>query len=628
MRGCRMGKALLLMRETPAQIFCANTLFREGLIDCVYIEDGSTGEPDAWTMIHRLRRYGPVGIWERLVRDLRVFDGRRGRLMAYYLTRLRTQWLVGRQPWHEDRLLGPICRRFDPGLRVVRGPSVNDLRCRQLIHEGAYQLIFVFGTGLLRDGLLEEPRVTFVNLHHGWLPRFRGEGVLSALGEEGVEGLGVTVHLVDHGVDTGPILYRERLIVERYDNAYAIALKATIRGTALFRQVYADARRGPLRGIPQDGATGRLYRSQDLKRAFQMRLAAARNLRALAAQRIPSSKLKRLAAWGGTLSGLAVLSRRRHGRRLRVLLYHGVLQRVDGPAAFGNLFLDVERFARHLRYLVRSFTIVSLNDVLACLATGRPFPERAVMVTFDDGYRQTLEMILPLLQEFRVPVMAFVPADDVSTGSCSWFDILRVLLHDCVREATSVRLGEAFVIDGRTVRHPEETFMALSRRFAAMSPRRLQHVVPELLAAGARARVLERYPEFALAGWAQWRQAVASGLMTVGSHGLTHHNLVSLSPSERLRELVLSKQRIEQELTQPCQAIAYPYGAWNRDVAEAARQVGYVCGLTTDPGLNAAGDDPFALRRTMVGDRGDVALFRIRASGLLERGNGIDTPRH
>ncbi|MBI4353707.1 MAG: polysaccharide deacetylase family protein [Candidatus Omnitrophica bacterium] len=338
--------------------------------------------------------------------------------------------------------------------------------------------------------------------------------------------------------------------------------------------------------------------------------------------------LKPWIALGMMLSGLAVDARRRHGRRLRIVMYHGVVPQVTGPAALGNLFIRAELFARHLQYLVRAFTVVSLDDVLACLTAGRPFPERAVMITFDDGYRQTLETIMPLLRQFRVPVTACVPADDVQRGSWSWFDLLRVLVHERARESTAMRLTDELVIDGRTMRHPEETFMTLSRRLTAMSPGQWQAVMPALLAAGQRAGMLERYPEFSPAGWAQWREVVATNLVTVGSHGLTHRNLIGLAHPEQVREARASKDLIERELGRPCRLFAYPYGAWNQTVVEAVRAAGYTCAVTTDEGLNAPDHRPFELRRTMIGDKGNFALFCARVSGVWNRSPAPIFPRH
>jgi peptidoglycan/xylan/chitin deacetylase (PgdA/CDA1 family) len=81
--------------------------------------------------------------------------------------------------------------------------------------------------------------------------------------------------------------------------------------------------------------------------------------------------------------------------------------------------------------------------------------------------------------------------------------------------------------------------------------------------------------------------------LDVGSHGVSHAHLTRLSDDELRRELVDSKQRIEDELGRACVDFAYPYGEHDDRVRAAVRAAGYerAYGLVED------GGDQFALRR-------------------------------
>jgi len=618
-------KALLLMRESPQQVFMANTLFRHGVIDGVYVEGGSIGEPDGWTFAGRLLHYGMSGIWQRLVRDVADFDSHYGKLLGYYAVRWQTRDLMSRQKFHDERILGPACRRLDSELQVRQGRSVNEPSCRQLIQERGYRLVFVFGTGLLREDLLGLPDVTFVNLHAGWLPRFRGEGLLSALAEEGVDALGITVHLVDRGIDAGPILCRERLTIEPMDNVYAIGLKATVVGATLFLRVAEDLQRGSLHAIPQDLREGRLYSGRYLKTHFEMRRdaqqALARFRRQATARREEGSRsasyLKRSLAHGAMWSGFVALGRRRHGRRLRILMYHGVLPHVEGPAAFGDLFLSETAFARQMRYLTRAFQVVSLDEVINVLETGGRFPERAVMVTFDDGYRNVITTALPILRSLRIPATVCVVPTLINQGQGLWFDVLRVLVTRAYERGATVELGEGFSVGRHNGQPPESTYRGLMHQLLSLPPDRVDAVRHRVMTVCHEMRLLEHDPAFALAGWEEWRHALEDGLIEIGSHGLTHQDLTQLSPMDRLGELRQSRRRIEDELGRACRVVAYPFGAWDDAVAEAARVAGYACGVTTEDGLNTAQRNPLRLCRTMVGDKGQFHIFCARVSGVI-----------
>lgn len=96
-----------------------------------------------------------------------------------------------------------------------------------------------------------------------------------------------------------------------------------------------------------------------------------------------------------------------HG--LRVLCYHSLSDLAGTRLADYGLPASV--FARQLRLLRRlRFRFVSVADVLHSLETGTPLPRRAVLITFDDCYRDLLDHGLPLLREAGVPAVAFAVA--------------------------------------------------------------------------------------------------------------------------------------------------------------------------------------------------------------------------
>src|SRR5947199_2235829 len=92
-------------------------------------------------------------------------------------------------------------------------------------------------------------------------------------------------------------------------------------------------------------------------------------------------------------------------RTLRSLMYHKVNDIADNPVTVPTSLFD-EQMAQ-LREL--GYTVVGLDAVLAHYVDGAPLPEKAVLVTFDDGYRDNLENALPTLQRYGYPAVPFVP---------------------------------------------------------------------------------------------------------------------------------------------------------------------------------------------------------------------------
>jgi peptidoglycan/xylan/chitin deacetylase (PgdA/CDA1 family) len=92
-------------------------------------------------------------------------------------------------------------------------------------------------------------------------------------------------------------------------------------------------------------------------------------------------------------------------RALRVLMYHKVNDRPENPISVPiGLFDEQMSVLRELGYQV-----ISLEDVLDHVAGITPLPPGAVLITFDDGYRDILENALPVLRRHGYPAVIFVP---------------------------------------------------------------------------------------------------------------------------------------------------------------------------------------------------------------------------
>jgi peptidoglycan/xylan/chitin deacetylase (PgdA/CDA1 family) len=125
---------------------------------------------------------------------------------------------------------------------------------------------------------------------------------------------------------------------------------------------------------------------------------------------VDAEKLKQVLKNGvyrtlGETTAAVAASNGSRARTLRVLMYHKVND-VPGNRMSVPVALFDEQMAR-LREL--GYRAVDLDAVLAHYADGAPLPEGAVLITFDDGYRDNLEHALPVLQRHGYPAVLFVP---------------------------------------------------------------------------------------------------------------------------------------------------------------------------------------------------------------------------
>lgn len=94
-----------------------------------------------------------------------------------------------------------------PSERITDVSSINDLEVLNCVREFNPDVIFVSGTGIIKNHILEGIKCPILNIHSGITPEYRGVyGMYWALASNEPELAGVTLHLVDKGIDTGKIL--------------------------------------------------------------------------------------------------------------------------------------------------------------------------------------------------------------------------------------------------------------------------------------------------------------------------------------------------------------------------------------------------------------------------------------
>jgi len=113
---------------------------------------------------------------------------------------------------------------------------------------------------------------------------------------------------------------------------------------------------------------------------------------------------------GELTSGLGVNGE--HDRALRVLMYHKINDDEGNP-----LSVPVSLFDEQMAQLSElGYAVVGLDAVLAHYIDGKPLPPRAVLITFDDGYRDNLENALDVLRRHGYPAVLFVPIGFLDTS--------------------------------------------------------------------------------------------------------------------------------------------------------------------------------------------------------------------
>ena len=323
----------------------------------------------------------------------------------------------------------------------------------------------------------------------------------------------------------------------------------------------------------------------------------------------------------------------RRGPCLLVLTYHRVLPR-DHPARDTEqpgMLVTPELLAMHFEVLRRHFTPVHLDDWLRSAKAGDPPPGRSLAITFDDGWRDNYDHAFPVLKAARMPATIFVVTDMVGSNYRFWPNRLAYILKiwrphfsqklDEKTKSQIVSLGIPLDHAGAGVT-PAMIDTAIARCKVADDTSMLalldviEKALPEI---EAREAPLSAEPKDQrdLLDWDEIRTMSDTGLVRFGSHTRRHTRLredVALGLVED--EVAGSRRILATRLGQTVPLFCYPNGDCSAR-AYAAVAAAYEGAVSTERGWNAAGFDPYAVRR--IGMHGDVSGTR---RALLARVTG------
>jgi peptidoglycan/xylan/chitin deacetylase (PgdA/CDA1 family) len=302
-------------------------------------------------------------------------------------------------------------------------------------------------------------------------------------------------------------------------------------------------------------------------------------------------------------------------------MYHRVAEPRQGSTLDPRLISATPAaFALQMRYLARHYAVVSMPEVLEAVDKGRHLPRRAVLLTFDDAYRDFADTAWPLLQRHGLPVTLFVPTaypDRPESGF--WSD----RLYQAVTCTTHTVLhGTPWGgLRLETARQRHASFQRLRNYLSTLSQVEAMRRVEDVCTHLGQQRVTQR----SVLTWDELRQLARQGV-TLASHTQTHATLTRLTPAQMHAEIDAAQQDLQREIGQTLPVFCYPRGDHNEAVVRILRAAGYVLAFTTLDGHNdLRAADLLRLRRTNITRRTSLPLFRLRLTRL---GATLDRWRH
>lgn len=130
-----------------------------------------------------------------------------------------------------------------PNNIIRKVDSINNEETVSLLKRINPDAVVVNGTRIISKSVLSSVNAPFINTHMGITPRYRGvHGGYWALVNGDPDNCGVTVHLVDQGIDTGGVLYQDIIRADNCDNFNTYPIHQIAKAIPLMKAALNDVK--------------------------------------------------------------------------------------------------------------------------------------------------------------------------------------------------------------------------------------------------------------------------------------------------------------------------------------------------------------------------------------------------
>lgn len=283
--------------------------------------------------------------------------------------------------------------------------------------------------------------------------------------------------------------------------------------------------------------------------------------------------------------------------QLSIVMYHYV-RPIKSSAYPGIKGLELDLFKEQIAFLKDHFHVITMEEVIDAVREKRQLPERAMLLTFDDGYMDHYRYVFPVLKEYGMQGSFFVPSEILQYEKVLDVNKIHFILACMDIEELLSEIYELLARyrkEGWQIEPDEVMFdkLAVANRWdpkeVIFVKRLLQSYLDEKLRGEIVGELFEKAVGVSEAEFSrqlymnltQIQEMKAAG-MFFGLHGERHYWLNHL-PADKMREDIVNGMRyFESVMDKDYLVMNYPYGGYNEEVVQCARDLGCMLGISVE----------------------------------------------
>lgn len=270
---------------------------------------------------------------------------------------------------------------------------------------------------------------------------------------------------------------------------------------------------------------------------------------------------------------------------------------------------SVTEFEQQIAFLRERVNLLSEQDLIELITTGKSIPGRSALITFDDGYRDNYQLAVPVLKKYRVPAIFFIPTKSIEQSMLGWWDIISYFINHTNKQQISFNENTIPLRTRKERDQAKQLFLNYMKSVPHEQSKNLLTDLSEICNTAFPPRSRQREE---LMSWEQIKEIANTDFLSIGSHTLSHRVLSTIDAGEEHKELRDSREFLQQKLAGEINSIAYPVGgyhAFSERTKRNAYKAGYQLGFSFNTGTNhGCITDPFDIKR--VGPENELSLYK------------------
>ncbi|MDC1054107.1 polysaccharide deacetylase family protein [Alphaproteobacteria bacterium] len=288
---------------------------------------------------------------------------------------------------------------------------------------------------------------------------------------------------------------------------------------------------------------------------------------------------------------------------LTILLYHGVYNnKPRGITNYSGKHIKIDKFKKQMMIVKKNYSVLSMEDVVTIKRNKKKWPERSVVISFDDGFKNNHKYAYKVLDQLQIPAIFYVCAGMIGGNEMFWVDKIEDCINRSKKKNISLKLDKNYIFQINSNFQKIKTINTIKSYCKKIEIEEKDKIIDNLIYESKISPNSNIDENYKLMNWQELKEINNNKLFTIGGHSLYHDIMTSQPLNKTEEDIKLTLNLLKYNLNSTIKHYSYPEGQknhYNLNIINLLKKNGVICSPSAIKGTNNTNIDLFNLRRIM-----------------------------